>query len=264
MQPIPTTGDLPHITWCTTGPLSFLPIHASGCYDKPQAKLFDFVISSYTPTLSALLPGASSPARVHSGILTISQEATPGQSRLPGTVAELACFKKHVQAPLCYTQLANHQATTAAVLAGMEQHDWVHLACHASQNVQNPTESGFFLHDGTLSLSKITQRSFKDKGLAFLSACQTATGDKELPEEAVHLASGMVMAGYPSVIATMWSIKDEDAPVIADAVYSQLLKNGGMDVTHVAKALHFAVGDLRRKVGDKSFERWVPYIHIGV
>ncbi|CEL54882.1 hypothetical protein RSOLAG1IB_07374 [Rhizoctonia solani AG-1 IB] len=97
------------------------------------------------------------------------------------------------------------QATTVAVLNAMEQHDWVHLACHAHQSVADATESGFFLHDGTLDLASINQRSFGSKGLAFLSACQTATGDEKLPDEAIHLASGMLMAGYRSVIATMWT-----------------------------------------------------------
>jgi CHAT domain-containing protein len=146
----------------------------------------------------------------------------------------------------------------------MEQQDWVHLACHANQNVKDPTESGFFLHDGMLSLATITQKSFKNKGLAFLSACQTAKGDANLPDEAVHLASGMWMAGYPSVIATMWSVKDADAPVIADKVYGELLKDGRMDYRNAAKALHMAVNHLRAEVGEKEFVRWVPYIHIGI
>lgn len=223
----------------------------------------NFVISSYTPTLTALLTAAPS-SGVHSEVLAVGQEATPGQSRLPETVAELACIKAHTRPPFYYTQIDRESATTESVLAAMESHSWVHLACHAHQNVQDPAESGFFLHDGTLSLAKITQKAFKNKGLAFLSACQTATGDKKLADEAVHLASGMLMAGYPSVIATMWSIMDEDAPLIASSVYGQLLEGGYMDCRDAAKALHVAVGDLRAKVGEKAFARWVPYIHIGV
>ncbi|KAJ6529941.1 hypothetical protein DFH09DRAFT_934658, partial [Mycena vulgaris] len=41
-----------------------------------------------------------------------------------------------------------------------------------------------------------------------LSACQTARGAKGLQEESVHLAAGMLLAGYRGVIATMWSIMD--------------------------------------------------------
>jgi CHAT domain-containing protein len=224
--------------------------------------VFNYAVSSYTPTLGALLSTPS--ASTHSTVLAIGQEATPGQSPLPGTNAELACIKQHAQSPLSYVRLDNDRATTAAVLTAMETHDWVHLACHAHQNLEDPTDTGFFLHDGTLSLASITQKSFKNKGLAFLSACQTARGDENLADEAVHLASGMLMAGYPSVIATMWSVMDADAPVIADKVYGQLLKDGKMNHTDAAKALHMAVAELRAKVGEDAFARWVPYIHIGV
>ncbi|KEP49579.1 aromatic di-alanine and TPR containing protein [Rhizoctonia solani 123E] len=254
---------LPHITWCLTGPLSFLPLHAAGDYTQPQSRTFNYVISSYIPTLSALL--ASSPCLSYQklSVLAIGQATTPGHSPLPGTTQELAHVKAHTLNKAGYSQLTGSQATTTAVLDAMEHHDWVHLACHAHQNVNDPTRSGFHLNDGTLDLSAINRRSFKHKGLAFLSACQTATGDEKLPDEAIHLASGMLMAGYPSVIATMWSVVDEDAPLVADKVYGQLLKNGKVGNGEAGRALHYAVGELREKVGEKAFGRWVPYIHIG-
>lgn len=193
----------------------------------------------------------------------MGQEHTPGQSSLPETVTELDNIRMYAQVPLRYMQLDGAGATASAVLAGMEQYDWIHLACHAHQDAGDPTDSGFFLQDGSLNLSTISQSSFKHKGLAFLSACQTASGDRELPDEAVHLASGMHFAGYPSVIATLWSIMDADAPLIADKVYGRLLKDRRMDYREAPTALHFAVDHLRAKVGEKEFGRWVPYIHIG-
>ncbi|KAB5588050.1 aromatic di-alanine and TPR containing protein [Ceratobasidium theobromae] len=259
------TVDLPHVTWCATGPLAFLPLHAAGLFSEPGARVFDYVVSSYTPTLSALLFSDSALGNAsHSSILSIGQENTPGHSALPETKSELSCIEKLTQSRICHTKLDGDNATIASVLNAMETHDWVHLACHAYQDLKDPTESGFFLHNGTLSLDKIMQQSFQNKGLAFLSACQTAAGDQELPDEVVHLASGMMLAGYPSVIATMWSVVDRDAPVIAERVYEQLLKSGKMDHKEAAKALHAAVGDLRAKVGEAEFARWVPYIHIGV
>ncbi|CAE7118732.1 unnamed protein product [Rhizoctonia solani] len=254
---------LPHITWCPTGPLSFLPLHAAGDYTQSQARIYDYAISSYTPTLNSLL--ASTPCSLNRDprVLAIGQAATPGRNPLPGTIQELALIKTHKHNGAGYTQLTGNQATKTAVLDAMEHHDWVHLACHAHQNVKDPTKSGFYLHDGTLDLLAINQRSFENKGLAFLSACQTATGDEELPDEAVHLASGMLMAGYPSVIATMWSVVDEDAPFVADKVYAQLMKDGKIGNGEAGRALHDAVAGLRDKVGEKSFARWVPYIHIG-
>jgi len=69
---------------------------------------------------------------------------------------------------------------------------------------------------------------------AFLSACQTAAGDEKLLEETVHLAAGMLVAGYQSVVVTMWSIKDNDAPMIADEVYSKLFSGLQPDNTRTA------------------------------
>ncbi|CAE6460116.1 unnamed protein product, partial [Rhizoctonia solani] len=259
----PSTGELPHITWCPTGAVSFLPLHAAGDYDQPGSRVFDHVISSYTPTLAALL--TSTPTVLDRGpqVLAIGQAATPGHSPLPGTTRELEHVKAHIQDRALYSEFEGDQATTTAVLDAMEQHEWVHLACHAHQNVSDPTKSGFFLHDGTLDLAAINRRSFKNKGLAFLSACQTAAGDEKLPDEAIHLASGMLMAGYPSVIATMWSVVDDDAPFVADKVYAQLMPDGRIGNGEAGKALHHAVAVLREEVGEKEFGRWVPYIHIG-
>ncbi|CAE6468793.1 hypothetical protein ACGC1H_004199 [Rhizoctonia solani] len=259
---VPEEG-LPHITWCPTGPLSFLPLHAAGDYSQPQSRIFDYAISSYVPTLTALLASTASSLNRNCRVLAVGQATTPGHNPLPGTIEELAHVKAHTRNKAGYLQLIDNQATTASVLDAMEQHDWVHLACHAHQNVNDPTQSGFYLHDGTLDLSAINRRSFKNKGLAFLSACQTATGDEKLPDEAIHLASGMLMAGYPSVIATMWSVVDDDAPFVADKVYAQLMKDGTIGNGEAGKALHYAIAGLRKKVGEKEFGRWVPYIHIG-
>ncbi|KDN33683.1 hypothetical protein RSAG8_13221, partial [Rhizoctonia solani AG-8 WAC10335] len=253
-------GNLPHITWCPTGAMTFLPLHAAGNYDEPQSRVFNYVVSSYTPTLTAILESNLSSLTCDSQVLAIGQKATPGHSRLPGTAMELEFVKAHTHEKAKYSELIDDQATTTAVLDAMKRHDWVHFACHAHQNVRNAMESGFFLHDGVLDLASINRQSFKRKGLAFLSACQTATGDETLPDEAVHLASGMLMAGFSSVIATMWSVVDADAPFVADKVYGQLMVDGKLGSGEAGKALHNAVSGLREKVGEKEFARWMDLL----
>ncbi|KAI0316762.1 TPR-like protein [Amylostereum chailletii] len=258
----PTAGDLPHLTWCATGPLAFLPLHAAGIYDEAGGpKVFDYVVSSYTPTLSALIEAGRRANSPTPSVLTVSQLGT-GQHSLPGTVEKIAAIQ---------TIVGNHglhldgeNATKDSVLAAMENHNWIHLACHTHQNIQDPTKSAFILYNSQLDLLSIMQRSFKHTELAFLSACQTATGDEKLTEEAAHLAAGMLMAGYSSVVATMWSIKDTDAPVVAKEFYSRLMEEGGHDRRKVAYALHAAVKRLRDEVGEKNFVRWVPFIHVGI
>ncbi|EUC59891.1 aromatic di-alanine and TPR containing protein, partial [Rhizoctonia solani AG-3 Rhs1AP] len=159
----PPTAILPHITWCPTGVLSFLPLHAAGDYCQPRSRVFDYVISSYTPTLSVLLASSPSSLSPTSRVLAIGQANTPHNSPLPGTIHELKYLSAHTQNKAQYSQLTDKQATTSTVLDVMEHHDWVHLACHAHQNVGDPTKSGFHLHDGTLDLASINRRLFKIK-----------------------------------------------------------------------------------------------------
>ncbi|KAG8737880.1 hypothetical protein FRC10_007566 [Ceratobasidium sp. 414] len=259
---VPTDGELPHITWCSTGPLAFLPLHAAGVYNRPAGKTFEFVVSSYTPTLSGLLAKPPVPEQF-SGLLAVGQSVVPGFKPIPETTTELSLIQKQASS-IPFTRLEGNMATSAAVLGAMEKHSWVHLACHATQDSTDPTTSAFHLYNSQLDLATIATKSLKHAGLAFLSACQTAAGDDNLPEQAVHLAAGMIIAGYSTVIATMWSINDKDAPLIAEKVYARMLEGGVPDTRKAAKALHDAVGSLRARIGEKSFVRWVPFVHLGL
>jgi CHAT domain-containing protein len=272
-----TEAGRPHITWCATGPLSFLPIHAAGIYGdgtlSHSENAFDSIISSYAPSLTALIalhlkrtrlgaPIHPHPDRIPH-ILVVSQPKTPGQPPLPCTSTEAAEVRKHF--PEGVTDLDDTRATVASVLREIPQHVWVHLACHGIQDPTDPTKSAFCLHDGRLDLAQLMGISHKGAELAVLSACQTAMGDNNLPDEAVHLASGMLAAGYRSVVATMWSIADEDGPVIADTLYAGLKRDlAGKEALRVADALHEAVDQLKRRVGEKNFWRWVPFVHFGL
>ena len=101
------------------------------------------------------------------------------------------------------------------------------------------------------------------RGLAFLSACQMAMGDKKLFDEAVHIATGMLFAGYCGVVGMMWLISDCIAPVVAKNMYEELCRSGiTPDYRRAAQALHHAVGCLRNN--NVSFLEWIPFIHVGL
>jgi CHAT domain-containing protein len=269
-----TLDVLPHATWCATGPLAFLPIHAAGEYEtlgEGGLKVSDFVVSSYTATLSALLqpplvipPDLQSPS---TKILVVSQPDTPGCSPLPSVREEVASLKRHFAGD-AVIHLDRTEATVDVAKLAMSEHGQiVHLACHGVQDIFNPRESAFLLHDGKLTLSQIMQsQSSNTAALAFLSACQTATGDAKLPDEAVHLAAGMLSAGYRSVVGTMWPIGDEDAPLIADEFYRRLKEYQGESGGRLkaAYALHDAVKLLRDSVGEGNVMRWAPFVHFGI
>jgi CHAT domain-containing protein len=156
-------------------------------------------------------------------------------------------------------------ATIENVQKGMKEARWVHFACHGMQSTP-PTESALLIAGSSrLTLSNIIKLSLPNADLAFLSACQTATGSQELQDEVVHLTTGMLLVGYRGVIGMMWSIMDNDAPQIAGDVYAHVLEASPLDPMRAAEALHLAIQKLREQSGGKkSFLHWVPFIHFGV
>jgi CHAT domain-containing protein len=198
-----------------------------------------------------------------SQILTVS---LPNEAKLPHTAREIRCITMHAGG-VPIVSLDESAATPQSVSKAMEQSEWVHLACHGEQHFGNPTESYLLLANGSkLKLSDIIKLRLENAQLAFLSACQTATGDEGLDDEAVHLAAGMLLSGYRGVIATMWKVDDEYAADIADETYRILFREYDADSTRAAEALHRAVEKVRKEraaAGDNSFS-WVPFVYFGI
>jgi CHAT domain-containing protein len=199
----------------------------------------------------------------------ISQPATPNLPRIPGTTKEVLAIKRLLQdhdvRVLC---LEGEAATVNQGITNMETHSCIHFACHAHQNTQEPLKSKFMLHDGGLELSEIIKKHLVGADLAYLSACQTSTGDEKLSEEAVHLAAGMLAAGYRGVVATMWSISDRHGPQVAEDFYAKLISQdskrlGGLSTDNAASALHYSTQKLRKQLGDSALD-WIPYVHFGL
>ena len=255
--------------WCPTGPFVFLPIHAAGLYDtqhsQPRDKVSDFVVSSYVPTLSILAPWPNSDAASNGELclLAVRQPPSDGLSRLPGVNTEVEHIRAVIRkSPSARTTLLESSVgTVEEVLVLMKEADRVHFACHGIQDATSPTHSGLCLaNQRRLTISDIMALARPRGGLAFLSACQTATGDEGLSDEAIHVAAGMLFAGYGGVVGTMWSISDRLAPRVAR---EQLFRNGTRpDYREAARALHEAVGHLRDT--SASFAEWLPFIHVGL
>ena len=160
-------------------------------------------------------------------------------------------------------ELQNEEVDRETVLKEMENSSWIHLACHAIQDMTEPMQSGLCLHDQHLMIRDIIAKPFANADLAFLSACETATGDENVSDEAVHIAGAMLGAGYRGVIGTMWSIPDAAAPIVAAKVYEHLLSKGQPNSKWAAQALHEGVKELR-KSGRYSYNSWVPFVHYGI
>ncbi|KAG8857703.1 hypothetical protein FRB91_011018 [Serendipita sp. 411] len=259
------SDTLPRIWWCVTGPLASLPIHAAGVYDTEGSsrQIQDYAVSSYAPTISALLEPADAPAPKPFRHLS-AIEPSSGLFYIPNTEKELECIQRRLH-NRDYVVLRKAGATRQRVMNAMMDCNWLHLACHGTQDAKNPTKSALLLHDGKLTLEEVIRLKLPHAEFAFLSACQTMTGDEELSDEAVHIAGGMSLAGYRSVVATMWSIEDALGPKVADEFYAHLLQDGERpDNRRAAEALHFSVKRLREEKKDIRMLSWLPFVHLGI
>jgi CHAT domain-containing protein len=260
---------MPHITWCLTGLLTSFPIHAAGLYDaRDQPKIFDYVVSSYTPTLDALLSAKRLAAQgdIVPRVLAVSHPLAPGRKQLPGVAHEVNAIQTILGSAGCVpiTSLNDGEATVDAVLRSMKECNWIHIACHSAQDAVVTTDSAFQLADGRLTLKEIMKQDFSHIELAVLSACQTAGGYEVLPEGVVHLAAGMVLTGCGNVVAAVGSIADRDGPIVAEKFYAYLMTEASGDSARAAYALHKAVAHLRYIRGERDFGSWVPFIHMGI
>ncbi|TEB29803.1 hypothetical protein FA13DRAFT_1860478 [Coprinellus micaceus] len=265
----------PRIWWCPTGALSFLPLHAAGIYSPgvgPETVL-DYAVSSYTPTVSALTERVRNSRPIDeavSGLFLTSQPNAPRTVPIPGTTTEVrSIYEKAKMNGTRALEVEGSDLTVDDCLNHLEGFSSVHLACHGYQNPEESLQSRFCFHNGTLDLASILRKNLKDADLAFLSSCQTSTGDNELPDEAVHLVAGMLAAGYRRVVGTMWCIGDKTAQDVSMSLYDWLFDRmepgSGFDGTLSAYALHHAIQKLRGDIGDTdgAILAWAPFVHWG-
>ena len=276
------TGDevWPRVWWVGSGLLNLLPIHAAGYHDSiPPRAAMDFVISSYTSTLNALAYArtklAAADSRTKQRAMLIGMTKTPGYSDLGFVENELAELEQLLSSEIIATVV--EKPTSGAVLSMLNNHQIIHLACHGSCSNDDPSQSKLLLEDwqsAPLTVSQLAAQNLGSSQFAYLSACDTAmTRNLRLLDESIHLASALQLAGYPSVIGTLWEIRDESSVAMARDVYAWMLGQGYLDTTASAEGLHRAARELREKTrttvgikgkGPSDPLVWAPYIHFGI
>jgi hypothetical protein len=266
----PDDGDVPwpRVWWCATGPLVQLPLHAAGYHDgtgRGQSVL-DRVVSSYTPTLRALIeareaePAMATPAAGR--LLAVAMPTTPGEEPLPGVDKEITRIQAHVDGQ-ALTILCGAEATRAAAVSALATHSLAHLACHgAPPDLIRPSATGLVLHDGILSVARIAEARHGHGEFAFLSACHSHTAGDRGVDEVITLAAAFHYTGWRHVIATLWWVKDRVSVTVADHLYAGLSGQDHLQPRQAAQALHAAVRRLRANWPDHPAV-WASFVHIG-
>ncbi|SCO03705.1 uncharacterized protein FFC1_09408 [Fusarium fujikuroi] len=293
--------EWPHIWWIPTGPLSRFPLHASGRHQERSGNtVMDRVISSYSPSLKALVHGRRQREVVTgpSHALLIDVEHTDGHPRLPQARAEIK-----VVSEICESMAMR------PVLGGQSKQDMLsclrnckifHFAGHGYTNGEDPSKSHLCLSDSSdpLTVGDILKLNLNERSpfLAYLSACSTGrVQDDKFIDESIHLISAFQLAGFRHVIGTLWEVRDKHCVDVARVTY-EAIREGGMTDDSVCRGLHRATRILRDswlESLDKKRERlgqgdekglrdivpcdndegvrgeqfpayWVPYVHFGV
>jgi len=244
----PVLGALPEgvsrVWWLPTGLLGLLPLHAAGPPGEPGA--LERVVSSYTPTLRALVDARTRPTATVREQVVVALSHTPGLPDLPDA-------DPHPDAP----HLLDRDATAERVLAALSGATWAHLACHAVCDPEVPARSGLHLADGPLPVAGLTGLR-PDAELAYLAACSTAPGGQA--DESVHLASAVALAGFRHVVAGLWHLNDQVATYVARAFHHHL--PDGPTADGAAEALHAVTRTLRGKYPNRP-ELWAALVHSG-
>ncbi|KAG8844118.1 hypothetical protein FRB96_003281 [Tulasnella sp. 330] len=258
------------ICWVPTSSACSLPLHAAGPYKPGLRNLPDLFVSSYTPTLSGLACagiGYQPMNRLHrvSGpqLLVVAHPGAEGGKTLEHVRDEVNIIR-HIAKEI--TTIEGNDCTRDSVLAALKSTTWVHFACHGEQHPTKPFKSRFRFQtpETTLTLLDIIQKHLPQAELAVLSACHSAAGDRSTPDEAIHLAAGMLFAGFRSVVGTMWAMDDRDGPVLTEAFYKYMFRNGpeAVDCRDAARGLAKGIKELRRR--GVPLERWINFVHFGI
>ncbi|CEL54382.1 hypothetical protein RSOLAG1IB_07032 [Rhizoctonia solani AG-1 IB] len=285
------------VFWCVAG-LSDLPIHAAGPHKPGKRDLPETFISSYIPNLSTLIRARR--ARVvfdspQPRLLTVIQTETGDMDELisaqeevetirdlgivtteirdndlqlegnMGLIEEARRLHQNERAydPV-YMGIQNaRQIYREALISHIKAHNWVHFCCHGTTDPKLPLLSAFHFSKFKLTIEPLMRAELPLADFAFLSACHTAEGS-EAQNENMSLAGALQVAGFRSVVATMYAVADFDGPIVARELYEHMFRDRSQPAnsSDAALGLNKAVRKLRKN--KVPMHRWVPYIHIGI
>ena len=207
----------------------------------------------------------------------VGMAKTPERSDLPFVKDELKAIRDLI--PSTNVNLQDFKnPTKERIMQALSHCQFVHFACHGQSDF-NPSKGALLLEDwrrAPLTVNDIVSLRIPNSRFAYLSACHTAakTTDVLLLDESINLVSAMQLAGFPSVIGSLWQVEDQPLADIAKGVYKAMLSGGDkFNNERSAEGLHHELRILREQTciigGSESKARndpivWAPYIHVGI
>lgn len=213
-----------------SGLLGSAPLHAAGARDEGATSGWRYASEaltlSYGPNIRAL---ATAQRRIPTSIGALLAVAAPTSSAQPSLRAASAEVKAVCAHFPTARVLRRAAATRATVRAELPRASVQHFACHAVADPASPLESGLVLAAGAkLTLRDIFDLRLAKCRLAVLSACETAVPGADLPNEVISLPTGLLQAGVPGVVASLWEVPDRASAALMARFY-QLWRGDGRE-----------------------------------
>jgi CHAT domain-containing protein/Tfp pilus assembly protein PilF len=159
------------------------------------------------------------------------------------------------------TMLEGRQATKGRFLNLASKFQDLHLATHGVLDPARPERSYLLMagddnEDGRLGIDQIAGLTLRS-GLAILSACETAVGERVPGAALITLAAAFSQAGSKSIVASLWKVNDSaTADLMVDFHRS-------LRTLDRAAALQRAQVTMMRTADDRHPYYWASFILIG-
>jgi CHAT domain-containing protein len=183
--------------------------------------------------------------------------------RLPETEREVASIAA-LYPPSEVSIYRRQEATEAQVKENplVRTARWLHFATHGMLNEERPELSGLLLtrsdrpdDDGILQVYEIFNLELS-ADLVVLSACETA-GAQVTGEGLVGMTRAFFYAGAPSVMASLWRVRDESARQLMVHFYRALDELGARSMALREAKMAMLDGEMAHP------SHWAPFVLIG-
>jgi CHAT domain-containing protein len=244
----PLVGIVPH------GILYYLPFAAltdGRRYFGDEHKLFVLPSASVLPFLQ------QKQKLGRASLLSISQSQAEGAAVL--TYADRTATE--VARLFNTTALTGGAATETAFRARAGSSSIIFVAAHGHLSTANPLFSRILLtpdqaHDGMLEVHEVYGLDLEKADLVVLSGCQTQLGSQSRGDDIVGLNRAFIYAGTPTVIASLWSVREQPTSELMIAFFKNLKKG----MSKVA-ALQAAQAQVREKNPNPYY--WAAFVLTG-
>jgi len=207
------------------GQLALLPLHAAWTKNdttKPTQRRYvlDEVNISYAPSAYALWQANPGAKRTTEKLFAVEN---PDGS--------LVFSKDDVHAAIDVFMQSEHLSGDDAILEvvkeEMQKAHVLHFSTHGRAGWEKAEQARLTLaNDEYLTLPDIYSLDLKNTRLAVLSACETGVPGLELIDEMIGLSAGMMQAGVPGVVGSLWSVNNGSTAMLMARFYQYWQKEG--------------------------------------